>query len=203
MDIELRERYEEAPDQLADAARLWIEEAVERRVYGHGLNNARTDISLLKLLKKNIDSLSLHIGRRSEIAVERFLKPRTITGQKMWIHSHLAALSFSNAHERLDEAFRNAFRYVVYPLGQYFKEVGLLDCPIDDGDALTSNAEIENVGWIPVCAPEPRLAIQEELSNGLRNLIDLARQRDALNRKASAEEWLKTWKALNSKESGN
>ncbi len=199
LDIELSERYEDVPNQIADAARLWIVEAVERRVYSHGLTNFQVDTGSLKRLKENVDSLNRNLGHRSKMAVDRFLRPQISTGQKMWIHWHLSGLPASSAAKRLDEAFRNTFRYVVYPVGQYLKEVNLLDCPIDEGDALTRAAEIVNFKWIPVCAPEPRLAIQDELTDGLVSLNDLARQIDALNKKTSAEDWLKAWKELNSK----
>ncbi|WMD23048.1 hypothetical protein RAS12_11940 [Achromobacter seleniivolatilans] len=199
LEIELSERYEDAPNQIADAARLWIVEAIERRVYSHGLTNAQVDTTSLKRLKEKVDCLNRSLGHRSQQSVDRFLKPPTYSGQKLWIHLHLLGLPVSSAAKRLDEAFRNTFRYVVYPVGQYLKEVNLLDFPIDEEDALTRDAEIVNFGWIPVCAPEPRLAVQEELTDGLVSLNDLARQIDALNKKNSAEAWLKAWKELNSK----
>lgn len=197
LDVKLEEKYESAPLQLAEAAALWITEAVERRIYSHGLTGAQVDGHSLKNLKKSIDLLNLSLKGRSNDAIDRFLRPSTNTGNRYWLHSQLSTQQLSIAVKRLDDAFRNAFRYVVYPIGQYLKEAKLLDCPVDEGDALTSGADIANVGWIPTCAPEPRLAIQEELSDGLQRLLELARRRDALSSKKSAQNWLEAWQELN------
>lgn len=197
LEMALEERLPLATDQLAKVAKAWISEETETRIYKSALAGPRIERSTLALLKEGVEILKSQIAVRSRESVKKFLKVAPNNQTNVSFLSYLAGLSCTDGLKALDRAFTAAFDTVVYPLGKSWQQAKLLGPEelVDAEDPLTGLTS-QNTLWIRNSRAPARLAIQDELSNGMLRLMALRHQANSVESVKMADYWLETWQSI-------
>lgn len=197
LDMALAERLPVATEQLAQVAKAWVSEETETRIYKSALSGPGIERSALAPLKEGVDILKSQIAVRSQESVKKFLTVDPNNQTNVSFLFYLAGLSCTDGLKELDRAFTAAFDTVVYPLGKSLRQAKLLGPEelVDAEDPLTGLPS-QNTLWIRNSRAPVRLAIQDELSNGMLRLMALRHQANSVESVKMADYWLETWRSI-------